>query len=202
MRAHWAKRAVEIDFDPARLRDAIGRAEPAPLADEAKRTIENRLLGPAGLTAQDSSFDRNQILMAWCDSLPAGAPIEQIEVFAESLFDRRETAPLHNIVPGKGAVIRDASGRTISALPPQERWTTFELLEIERRALATANALLGVERAVRPDDAMLAALRSTPSALSQEAGHGGDPDDAVRQRRQRAHGTRRRGQDVRIRRRS
>ena len=47
-------------------------------------------------------------------------------------------------------------------------WTTFELLDIERRALATAKALLGVERAVCPDDAVLAALRSTPSPLSDE----------------------------------
>jgi hypothetical protein len=168
LRAHWAERAKELGFDPAQLRDAIGRAEPTLLADEEKRAIENRLLGPAGLTAQDSSFDRNEILMAWCDSLPAGALIEQIEDLVESLIDRMETAPLHNIVPGKGAVIRDASGRTISTLPPQERWTTFELLEIERRALATAHAMLGVERAVCPDDVVLAALRSMPSPLSEE----------------------------------
>jgi hypothetical protein len=79
-----------------------------------------------------------------------------------------ETAPLHNIVPGKGAVIRDAAGRTISRLPPQERWTTFELLDIERNALATAGELLGAERAVCPDDEVLSALRSTPSPLSDE----------------------------------
>ena len=47
-----------------------------------------------GLTAHDSTFDRNAILMAWCDSLPAGAPIERIEALAESLVDRMETAPL------------------------------------------------------------------------------------------------------------
>lgn len=168
MRAHWAERATEIGFDPAQLRDAIGRSEATPIGKEKQRSTEDRLLSADGLTAHDSSFDRNEILMAWCDSLPAGAPIEQIEDLAESLIDRMETAPLHNIVPVKGPVIRDASGRTISSLPPQERWTTFELLEIERRALATAKALLGVERAVCPDDAVLAALRSTPSALSEE----------------------------------
>jgi conjugative relaxase-like TrwC/TraI family protein len=168
MRAHWAERATEIGFDPARLRDAIGRTEPASITDGERRSTEDRLLGPHGLTAHDSSFDRNGILMAWCDSLPAGAPIEQIEDLAESLIDRMETAALHDIVPGRGAVIRDAAGRVISRLPPQERWTTFELLDIERRALATARGLLGAERAVCPDDAVLAALRSTPSPLSDE----------------------------------
>lgn len=93
------------------MRDAIGRAEPGSITDGERRSIEDRLLGAHGLTAHDSSFDRNRILMAWCDLLPAGAPIEQIEDLAESLIDRRETAPLHDIVPGKGAVIRDASGR-------------------------------------------------------------------------------------------
>lgn len=168
LRARWIERAEELGFDQAQLRDAIGRHEATPISKEMQRSTEDRLRGADGLTAHDSSFDRNEILMAWCDSLPAGAPIEQIEDLAESLIDRMETAPLHNIAPGKGPVIRDASGRTISALPPQERWTTFELLEIERRALATANALLGVERAMCPDDAVLAALRSTPSALSEE----------------------------------
>lgn len=168
LRAHWAERAEEMGYDPARLRDAIGRAEPVPMNDSKRQAIEDRLLGATGLTADESSFQRNEILRAWCDALPAGAPIEQIEDLVELLIDRMETAPLHEIVPGKGDVIRDASGRTISTLPAQERWTTFELLDIERRALATANALLGIERAVCPDDAVLAALRGTPSPLSEE----------------------------------
>ena len=73
----------EIGFDPARLRDAIGRTEPAPIADAERRAVEDRMLGADGLTAHDSSFDRNDILRAWCDALPAGAPIERIEDLAE-----------------------------------------------------------------------------------------------------------------------
>jgi hypothetical protein len=42
---------------------------------------------------------------------------------------------LHDIAAGKGDVISDAAGRTISRLPAQERWTTFALLDIERHAL-------------------------------------------------------------------
>ena len=78
-----------------------------------------------------------------------------------------ETAPLHEIVPGKGDVIRDASGRTISTLPAQERWTTFELLDIERHALRTAHDLLEAGRAVCDEGTVLAALRGSPS-LSDE----------------------------------
>jgi conjugative relaxase-like TrwC/TraI family protein len=168
MRTHWAERAADIGFDPSRLRDAIGRTAPVTMTENGRRAVEDRLLGSHGLTAHESSFARNDILRAWCDSLPAGAPIERIEDLASSLVDRLETAPLHDIASGKGDVIRDAAGRTISRLPAQERWTTFELLHIERNALDTGRGLLGAERAVCPDDAVLAALHGTPSALSDE----------------------------------
>ena len=79
-----------------------------------------------------------------------------------------EAAPLYGVVPGRGPVIRDAAGRTISALPAQESWTTFELLDIEHRALDTAHRLLGAERAVCGDAELLAALSATPGRLSDE----------------------------------
>ena len=66
-------------------------------------------------------------------------------------------------------MIRDAAGRTISTLPAQERWTTFELLDIERRALAHRPV-----RSSAPSEAcarraeLLAALRATPRRLSDE----------------------------------
>jgi conjugative relaxase-like TrwC/TraI family protein len=168
LRSHWAERAEEMGFDPARLRDAIGRAEPVPIVVGERQAVEDRLLGADGLTGHDSAFDRNDILQAWCDALPAGASIEKIEDLVELLIDRMETAPLQGIVSGKGDVIRDASGRTISMLPAQERWTTFEMLDIERRALDTAHSLLGAERAVCPDGELLDALRPTPTRLSNE----------------------------------
>jgi hypothetical protein len=65
-------------------------------------------------------------------------------------------------------VIRDVAGRTISALPAQERWTTFELLNLEHRALAAAHQLLGAERGVCPEPELLAALSATATSLSDE----------------------------------
>ena len=93
----------EIGFDPgsAARRDRPHRAGTDRRTPE-RRAVEDRLLGADGLTAHDSSFDRNDILRAWCDALPAGAPIERIEDLAERLIDRMETAPLHDVVPGKG----------------------------------------------------------------------------------------------------
>ena len=167
LRASWHQRAAEIGFDPARLRDVIGRTEPAAIGDRERILVEDRMLGAEGLTAHDSSFDRHDILRQWCDALPAGAPIERIEALTECLIDRRQTAPLHNLIPGRGDVIRDTAGRTISVLPAQERWSTFELLDIEHRALDTAGSMLAAERAVCPTEAVDAALRGSAS-LSDE----------------------------------
>lgn len=167
LRTRWASQAKDMGFDPVRLRDALGRTEPAEITDAARVGVEDRLLGPEGLTRNESSFDRRDIIQAWCNSLPAGAPVERIEELAELLIDRHQTAPLHNVAPVAGPVIRDAAGRRISALPPQERWTTFELLETERRALAMARCLLGAERMVCSEDHVLAALRDAPR-LSDE----------------------------------
>jgi conjugative relaxase-like TrwC/TraI family protein len=167
LRQRWADRARELGYHTAQLRDLIGRVQPTPITHAQRNVIEDHLLGADGLTAHDSSLDRRDILQAWCDSLPAGAPIERIEELAEALIDRREIAPLHSLLPSFGAAIRDAAGRRISTLPPQERWTTYELLDIEQHALATSRALLGAERAVCPESGLIAALRVAPT-LSDE----------------------------------
>jgi conjugative relaxase-like TrwC/TraI family protein len=168
LRERWKQRATDIGFDPARLRDAIGRTESDPITDAQRRAVEDTLLGADGLTAHHSSFDFNDVLRAWCDALPAGAPIQLIENLAEHLTGRTETAPLDGVAPGRSAAIRDAAGRTISTLPARERWTTFELLDIERCALATAHQLLGTERAVCGEPELLAALGETSRRLSEE----------------------------------
>src|SRR5215218_10441935 len=93
LRVRWAHHAEEIGFDPARLRDAIGRAEPAPITDAQRRAVEDRMLGADGLTAHHSTFDRNDIVRAWCDALRAGAPIGRIDDFAEHVTRRMETVP-------------------------------------------------------------------------------------------------------------
>ena len=49
LRVRWSERAAEIGFDPADLRDAIGRTEPTPITAGEQRTVEDRMLGAHGL---------------------------------------------------------------------------------------------------------------------------------------------------------
>ena len=149
LRDLWLAKAAEIGFDPESLRSALASDRAADRSTLRRQTgIEDELLGPDGLTAHESSFDRNDILRAWCDQLPAGAPIGELERLADELVDRMAVARLTGIVPTRGPVIRDATGRILSSLPAGERWTTFELLNVEHAALDSARDLLDREVAV------------------------------------------------------
>ena len=78
LRARWARARRRDRLRPGRpaRRDRPHRAD-ADRPTPSDAAVEDRLLGADGLTAHDSSFDRNDILRAWCDALPAGAPIER-----------------------------------------------------------------------------------------------------------------------------
>lgn len=162
----WREQARSIGFDPEQLRAVTARDGISPLTEDVRAAIEDRLLGPEGLTAHESTFSRYDVLRASCDALPAGAPIEQLEELAEHLLDRLAVAPLERI-PGRGPIIRSAAGKILSALPAAERWTTFELLNIEREALDIAHAMLDSGRAICGEDDIIAALQTSPT-LSEE----------------------------------
>jgi conjugative relaxase-like TrwC/TraI family protein len=162
----WREQARSIGFDPEQLPLVTARDSVSPLTAGARAAIEDRLLGPDGLTAHESTFSRYDVLRAWCDAPRAGAPIEQIEELAEHLLDRLAVAPLERI-PGRGPVIRNSVGKVLSVLPAGERWTTFELLNIEREGLHVAHAMLDAGRAICDEEDVIAALQTSPT-LSDE----------------------------------
>jgi conjugative relaxase-like TrwC/TraI family protein len=168
LRDFWMRRAAEIGFDPESLRSVLRRTEPQPV-DAARQTgIEDELLGREGLTAHESSFDRNDILRGWCDARPAGAPIGELERLADALVDRMAVARLTGVVPTRGPVIRDPTGKVLSSMPAGERWTTFELLNVEHAALETARGLLGRDVAVCEQRDVETALRTSPSLSGEQ----------------------------------
>ena len=167
LRELWLAKVGEVGFDPASLRSLLHRAEPRKIDPSRRSGIEDELLGPEGLTTHESSFDRNDILRAWCDQLAAGAPIGELERLADGLVDRMAVARLTGIVPTRGPVISDPTGRILSSLAAGERWTTFELLNVEHAALEMARDLLDREVAVCDQQDIEAALRVS-SSLSGE----------------------------------
>src|SRR6266540_5043295 len=79
----WHDRAVGLGLDPASIADVLERAAPQPVDVARERELIARLLGPEGLTARASSFDRRDVLCAISDRLRAGTEITAIEGLAE-----------------------------------------------------------------------------------------------------------------------
>ncbi|HZT97777.1 MAG TPA: MobF family relaxase [Chloroflexota bacterium] len=142
----WRARAAEIGFDPDRLGAIVGPGRTAGLrlADH-----EAELLGPMGLTAHASSFDRPAVLRALAERAAGGASVTELEKATDSLLERPELVELS----------------PLPDLPEGRRWSTRELVDLEDRLITRA-----IERSATtaaPSGALQRALAERP-ALDDE----------------------------------
>jgi ATP-dependent exoDNAse (exonuclease V) alpha subunit len=105
----------------------------------------DRLASPDGLTAQASSFARQDVIAALGGEL-AGATRVELEGLADRFLAERTVA-----VVAERAV-------------EERRWSTPELLAVEQRLVATATDRIGEQTAVVSHDAVRAALAAHPTA--------------------------------------
>ena len=149
LRARWANRARDAGFQPGRvIAAALGRGRPS-LAPPIRQVAEH-LLGPAGLTAQATGFDRRDLLQALCQDLPAGLPIshDSIETVADLVLRHRDAVRL---------ATRSEDG---------PRWSTAELLGVEQAALRVADELRAMPARASEEDLVETAM--TGRALTDE----------------------------------
>ena len=124
LRERWTRQALDLGHDPAQLLPHVLDRQACPLPPELA-AVADRLLGPAGLTAQATSFDRRDMIQGLTDLLPAGLPTTgaELEALAGLILTRDDVVPLANPAEaGRGA----------------RRYTTAELLATERHALDCA----------------------------------------------------------------
>jgi conjugative relaxase-like TrwC/TraI family protein len=105
----------------------------------------DRLAGPGGLTAQASTFARQDVIAAIGGQL-AGAARADLEGLADRFLAERTVA-----------VVADRAVK-------ERRWSTPELLGVEHRLAAAAVGRAGEQTAVVPHDAVRAALAAYPTA--------------------------------------
>jgi conjugative relaxase-like TrwC/TraI family protein len=163
----WAEQVAEIGWDRDQLDTVLGKPSVA-LTGEGVQTIGGRLLGPDGLTKQASTFDRRAVIRAWCAELAAGADINVVEQFADETLADPHVVPLQPSQHGPvGTMRRRANGRSIDTPSAGPRYSTQDLLDLERRLVNRAVTDTDQPLGVADEDSVVGALSLRPT-LSEE----------------------------------
>jgi AAA domain len=113
--------------------------------------VFGRLAGPRGLTAQASTFARQDVIAALGGSL-VGADRAQLEGLADGFLAERAVS-----------VVAERSLE-------ERRWSTPELLQVEHRLVAAAQARRGEQTGVCSAEAVRQALAEHPTIGADQAG--------------------------------
>jgi conjugative relaxase-like TrwC/TraI family protein len=148
LRDSWIERAHANGYEPEVLHEALGRAEPMVLDGPVRRLGIETLLGPHGLTEHATVFDRRDVLRAWCEHLPHGAPVSTLEALATETSDGARVVALTDIAP-------------------YPKLSTHDLVALEQRLVDTALITAEHGRAVVAEAMLRSALDARPE-LSPE----------------------------------
>ena len=79
LRDRWRARAVELGVDPGVLSAELGEPRAVTLTADTSHRLCAALLGPDGLTAQESVFERRDVVRAIAERLGEGAHLPDVE---------------------------------------------------------------------------------------------------------------------------
>jgi conjugative relaxase-like TrwC/TraI family protein len=150
-RTEVAERGVDPDAlvrqvtDRTRDREQDRTVSERTVSEPTVAAMFDRLANPDGLTAQASTFGRQDVIAALGGEL-AGAARAELEGLADRFLAERTVA-----VVAERAV-------------EERRWSTPELLTVEQRLVAAATDRIGEQTAVVGHDAVRAALAAHPTA--------------------------------------
>jgi conjugative relaxase-like TrwC/TraI family protein len=155
LRECWLEQARNLGLsgtlmDVGLLDTVIGRERWTPPTPHELEELQHFAVGPDGLTAHSSAFERRDVVRALAEGLPRGALTAEVEELADLVLGRPEVVALPSIGPGA-----------------ELRHTTVELLDTERVLLETAQAIGRAERGLASEQALEVTLARFP-LLSEE----------------------------------
>jgi TrwC relaxase/AAA domain/UvrD-like helicase C-terminal domain len=177
---NWAHRAAKLNVWRTTidgLADHQPRTSLAPGSPDEVRRIEAQLLGPDGLTERASTFDRRDVVRTLASAYPNGATVALLEAHADAILRHGDVV---KVIDSTTQALRSDSGRTVTRVDTGARYSTKELMAIERRLVDAALARMGDGTAVVPTEMVDAALDRRPTlameqvALVEELTTGGD----------------------------
>jgi conjugative relaxase-like TrwC/TraI family protein len=119
----WAQRAAAVGHPADQVMARALHQVTAPAWPHAS-PVAAELFGPDGLTKQATSFDRRDVIQALTETLPTGVAVTagQLEAAADQLLNDSQAVPL----------------LTPASSTDGHRWSTRELIDAERWALAVS----------------------------------------------------------------
>jgi conjugative relaxase-like TrwC/TraI family protein len=164
LRAGWWERARSHGLEPDGLAGVTGLSRRS--VPEDVDALYDRLTCADGLTARASTFGERDVLKAICNALPDGAPVPVILDLAERFLASDRVV----LVRGQDvARMWRADGTVVSAPVGESLWTTPELLELETRLAATAQAGQNVGAGLAATASLAAAVTGRPSMTDEQA---------------------------------
>ncbi len=152
----WRTEALTRGIDPDRLvRQVSGRAreQDRGVSNLAVKRAFGRLAGPEGLTAQASTFARQDVVVALGGELTGAGPAELGALTERFLAERAVAVIDDRAEPGT-----------------ERRWSTPDLLSVERALIAAAEARRAEQAGVVPPELVRATLAAYPTIGDDQAG--------------------------------
>ncbi len=150
----WQNEAIALGIDPERLVARVcGQAREQGVDERAVARAFDRLASPEGLTAQASTFARQDVVVALGGELAAAGPAD-LGALTERFLHERAVA-----------VIDDRADPDV-----ERRWSTSELLSVERALLSGAEARQAEQAGVVAAELVREALAAHPTIGEDQAG--------------------------------
>jgi Mrp family chromosome partitioning ATPase len=172
--AQWSERAAEVGLTPEVVAATLDRGREVTVPDP--EPLFDRLVSERGLTAEESTFGRADVIKAAAGALPEGETRQQLEALADACLRRDEVIPILPHHPTgrrldlpidlteeerqqlddlldsmmSPSTMRRRDGSLFPGLIHERRYTTAELLAIEQRIVHRAQTGMGAGRWTAP----------------------------------------------------
>lgn len=160
LRQTWVARAEALGVDRDVVQTWLRRDSPQ-LAESGVELALAQLGSPDGLTARAASFDRRDVVRALCEALPPGAPVS-VELVGD-LTERFVASDAVVTLIGRDP-LRDRKDERRGR--DERRWSTPEMLAVERALLDDALARQSAAAGVVPQELVGAVVAARPTLVS------------------------------------
>ena len=133
LRARWRAEAADVGVAGDDIEAAVGALPAVECRQQVsagqRRHVNDELLGPGGLTAQRTGYQRGEIARAWCQAIDphtVGITAAVIDGLVQTTIDDRR-----NVLLGADDPVRGLDRR---------RWSSQDLLDVEARVLHRVGA--------------------------------------------------------------